>query len=201
MQTTNEVWAHNPSVVRAPGQCRKPGPPSLPSICRKTLHTDGLLLLPRVEDGATHQRAASRCGGLLRLSLSADGRSSDDAIAFEGQALWVMTWVQNDTFSPASMEGTCDAAGNVLRNASIPGGKPLLNNNMMSTSKSLNGPWSPPVALDGIFDAAVPPFIMKGVPNRNSNLAITIQAGRYQQEPPPYREPARRHWCGLLRPP
>ena len=113
-----------------------------------------------------------------------------------GQGLWVMTWVQNTTFDPASIEGTCDAAGNILRNASIPGGR-LLNENFMSTAQSLNGPWSAPMELDSIFDAAVPPFIMQGTRNRNTNLAITINpdgslVGLWRRccNPPPKYAPA-----------
>jgi len=118
-----------------------------------------------------HAVADAADGGFVMRDTVHDVWAHNPSVArAPGQGLWVMTWVQNQTFNPETIEGVCDATGNVLRNASIPGGR-LCAGNMMSTAKSLNGPWSAPVALDHIFDAAVPRF---RVPSSCTNLAITI---------------------------
>ena len=46
----------------------------------------------------------------------------------------------------------------------------------MSIATSPYGPWSNPIPLDAVFDAAVPPFVMRGEQNRNTNLAMSIQS-------------------------
>ena len=62
--------------------------------------------------------------------------------------------------------------GQVVVNASVSWDR--LQNNFMSIASSPYGPWSTPVPLDPTFNEAVAPFVSNGVPNRNSNLIITI---------------------------
>ena len=88
-----------------------------------------------------------------------------------------MTFVSN--FSHPGNPAKC-VDGIVTVNSSITNWD-RLQNNFMSTATSPHEPWSTPVPLDSVFDAAVDPFVNNGVPNRNSNIIITIaQDGRDQ---------------------
>eukprot|EP00663_Eupelagonemidae_sp_cell21sb_P005843 gene5843-biopygen9345 len=83
---------------------------------------------------------------------------------------WVMTFVANTTAT--FFEATC-ANGAVPVNSSI-NGHTEYQTNFMSVAKSLYGPWSTPQPIDEPFDDAVPPFVMKGLPNRNTNIIMSI---------------------------
>ena len=68
--------------------------------------------------------------------------------------------------------------------------------NFLSVANNPYGPWSKPVPVDAPLDAAVPPFVMSGVPNRNSNLILSIarngsMVGLWRRccDPPPKYKP------------
>ena len=88
---------------------------------------------------------------------------------------WVMTFVSNTSADVTSFETICDENGDIVRNSSISDQLPLVQHNFMSIAKGPAGPWSDPVPIDQPFDDAVPPFLTKGLGNRNTNIIISIQ--------------------------
>lgn len=82
---------------------------------------------------------------------------------------WVMTYVANR--SATTFEAECKD-GHAIRNSSQ---SRLWTNNYMSVATSPYGPWAEPIPIDGPFDQTVPPFVMQGVPNHNTNLVMSIQ--------------------------
>ena len=107
-----------------------------------------------------------------------------------------MTWVQNASSRAQSYEARCNNNGDFISNSSIQGELPEIQHNYMSVAKSPAGPWSTPVPIDAPLDAAVPPFLTKGLPNRNTNIIMSIQpdgsmVGLWRRccSPPPTLQP------------
>lgn len=88
---------------------------------------------------------------------------------------WVMTFVSNTSAEVGSFEATCDEHGDTVQNSSVQNQLPLVQHNFMSVAADPAGPWSTPVPIDRPFDDAVPPFLTKGLGNRNTNIILSIQ--------------------------
>ena len=97
------------------------------------------------------------------------------AVARASSGEWVMTFVANTSAGAGSWEATCNAEGVVTKNSTIDSTLPELQANFMSVASGPYGPWSEPIPIDRPFDEAVPPFLTKGLPNRNTNIIISIQ--------------------------
>ena len=89
---------------------------------------------------------------------------------------WVMTYVANTTAKDhPEWQYRCDQNGKVVRNGTIPASHQLFQSNFIMFSTSLSGPWSSPMQLDHLFDRVVPPFLAQDLPNRNTNLIVSLR--------------------------
>jgi hypothetical protein len=91
------------------------------------------------------------------------------AVARAPSGEWVMTWCANT--SARRWFATC-ANGSVVANSSTE--QYIVERNFMAVAANPEGPWSTPEAIDQPFDEVVPPFETKGLPNRNTNLVMSI---------------------------